>query len=196
MSQPFNRRVGASVALCLVFLIVAFSPAFAEGVATLRTPDPEADPTPAAAAEELDGQDSILAFAACMRDNGIDFPDPQFGGGGRLFRGGGPGGASAGFDVQSPLFQAALDACGTFLEALRPELDPEQQAERQERQLALAECMRANDIDFPDPNPNGGFGFRRGGGGPDVLDPAFQEAFSTCQEEIGRTRSRGSRRVR
>jgi hypothetical protein len=166
--------------------IVAFSPALGQGVATLRTPDPEAEPTPAAPSEELDAQEGILAFAACMRDNGIDFPDPQFGVGGGFFGGGGPGGDGPAIDFQSPLFQAAIEACGSFLQALQPDLDPEQQVEQRERQLALAECMRSNGIDFPDPDPNGGFGFRRGAaGGLDFADPAFQDAFRACQEEIG-----------
>ena len=47
-------------------------------------------------------QEQLLAFAACMRDQGIDFPDPEFT----------EGGVSMGGDTGDPEFQAASDACG------------------------------------------------------------------------------------
>ena len=37
-------------------------------------------------------QDKMLEFAKCMRDNGVDFPDPDFSGGGGRIQIGGPGG--------------------------------------------------------------------------------------------------------
>ena len=44
-------------------------------VATLGTPAPDAEAS-RAPAEALGEQDSMLAFAACMRDQGLDWPDP------------------------------------------------------------------------------------------------------------------------
>ena len=37
-------------------------------------------------------QDKMLEFAQCMRDNGVDFPDPDVSGGGGRIQIGGPGG--------------------------------------------------------------------------------------------------------
>ncbi|MFV2062684.1 MAG: hypothetical protein ACC726_04115 [Chloroflexota bacterium] len=181
------RTTFASTALALGLALTMAVGAAAQ-VATLRTPDPGAEASSSPAdAEALDEEESILAFAACMRDNGIDMPDPQFGVGGGLFgRGAGAGGDGLGFDRQSAEFQSALEQCGSFLAALRPELDAEQQAERNDQRLALAECMRARDFDFPDPDLDGGFGFGPGGGAAfDFEDPDFRDAFGACQSQTG-----------
>ena len=50
---------------------------------------------------------SALAFAACMRKNGVpNFADPQFMSGGRVFEK-----ISSGVDPNSPMFQAAQQKC-------------------------------------------------------------------------------------
>ena len=59
-------------------------------------------------------QAQALAFAQCMRDHGVDMPDPQFGGG----PGGGGmtiaiGGPDSDIDPGSAEFQAAQEACGS-----------------------------------------------------------------------------------
>ena len=63
--------------------------------------DPTATMDPALA-------DQMLAFSKCMRDHGIDFPDPQIStdGGGLQVQMGGPG-----MDPNSPGFKEANDAC-------------------------------------------------------------------------------------
>ncbi len=182
------RSTLASTTLALSLVLVATSSVAAQGVATLRTPGPDAQATEAPAEESVDGQEAILAFAGCMRDAGIDFPDPQFGVGGGFFggRGGDGDGDGPGFDLQSSEFQAALEGCGSFLEALRPDLDPEQQAEQAEQQLAFAQCMREEGIDFPDPDPDGNFGLRGRADAPfDFGSNEFQSAFETCQTNVG-----------
>lgn len=153
----------------------------AQGVATLRTPGPDAEAT-AAPQQEADEQEAILGFAACMRDNGIDFPDPQFGVGGGFFGG---GGGLPNVDFRSSEFLDAMESCESFLAALQPELDPEQQAEQVEQQVAFAQCMRERGLDFPDPDPVGGFdiGSLRGPDGRLAFDPfsvEFLAASSSC----------------
>jgi hypothetical protein len=66
--------------------------------------DPAATMDPAMA-------DAMLGFAQCMRDHGIDFPDPVFEGGGVSIAIGGPDG-EGGIDPMSEAFQAAQEACG------------------------------------------------------------------------------------
>ena len=59
-------------------------------------------------------EDTMLEFAICMRENGVDMPDPDF----SIFRNGG-GGLSEGeggifggaIDVDDPEIEAALEAC-------------------------------------------------------------------------------------
>ena len=64
-------------------------------------------------AQQAQARAQALAFSACMRKNGVpNFPDPQFGTGGRVsikISGG------AGLDPQSPQFQAAQKACQSNL---------------------------------------------------------------------------------
>jgi hypothetical protein len=68
--------------------------------------DPTATMDPAVA-------DQLLAFSKCMRDHGIDFPDPKFEGGGVSIGLGGPDGGTV--DPNSDEFKAAQEACGSDL---------------------------------------------------------------------------------
>jgi len=132
---------------------------------------------------DLDSEEAMLAFARCMREHGVNVPDPQPDENGRLR-----------FQIQGrpgdeDKLREAQEACGQYLEAARPELTEEEQAERYDQALAFARCMRDEGIDFPDPQPDG-FGPGGGGGanGPpefDADEPAFQEALETCQDKLG-----------
>ena len=68
--------------------------------------DPSATMDPAVA-------DQMLAFAKCMREHGIDFPDPKFEGGGVSVSLGENG--EGGIVPSSDEFQAAQEACGSEL---------------------------------------------------------------------------------
>lgn len=61
-------------------------------------------------------QDQLLEYAACMRDNGFDMPDPDFSTFGQG-PGGGPGGGGplGAIDQSDPDFQAASELCQDFL---------------------------------------------------------------------------------
>lgn len=184
MTLLTHRAAIASTATAVLLSVSLFAGASAQ-VATLADPDADAESTPAPVAEGLEGQEAMLQFAACMRDNGIDMDDPQFGVSGGRF-GFGPGGTGApAFDPESSEFQGAMEACGSYLEAMRPQLDAEEEAERADDQLAMAECMRAKDYDFPDPEPGGGFGRRVLDSGIDFTDADFQEDLTDCQAELG-----------
>jgi hypothetical protein len=65
-------------------------------------------------AEQAKMQEKALQFSQCMRTHGVpNFPDPKFGGGGKvsLRIGGGP----SGIDPRSPQFRAAQKACQSIL---------------------------------------------------------------------------------
>ena len=153
-------------------------------VATLRTPGPDAAASEAPA-EDVDGEDAILAFVGCLRENGLDIPDPQFGPDGVRFA---DPSVIARIDFRGSEFLDALEACQDLLAALQPAVDPEQQAEQNEQLLVYAECMRREGIDFPDPDPVRGLtiGSMRGDDGELLLDPfspEFQAASSVCAAE-------------
>lgn len=60
--------------------------------------------------QEQEMQDQALAFSRCMREQGVDMPDPQFGGEGQVMLTIGPDG---GLDPSDPKFEAAQQACGS-----------------------------------------------------------------------------------
>jgi hypothetical protein len=123
------------------------------------------------APSEQEREEAALEFAQCMREHGVDFPDPV---NGRFEFRSTPG------DDQAKV-QEAQEACQDILEDAAPPLDEEQQAEMQDALLAFARCMREHGIDFPDPQ------FEEGGGALQMLpegtedDPKFDEAQEACQ---------------
>ena len=82
-------------------------------------PGPLGEPRELTAEEK----DAMLGFAQCMRDNGIDMPDPVFEGGGMVSIGGGPGTEGClgpAWDRCSEEFQAASEACRAEFGELMP----------------------------------------------------------------------------
>jgi hypothetical protein len=61
------------------------------------------------AEEQAALEDALLAYAQCMRDHGIYFPDPEFADGGVIQSGGN-------VDPSDPEFQDADEACNHFLD--------------------------------------------------------------------------------
>ena len=62
--------------------------------------------------QQKEFQEAALAHAKCMRDHGIDMPDPTFGSNGEARVQIGPG---SGIDPESPKFQEAQKACESKL---------------------------------------------------------------------------------
>ena len=137
---------------------------------------------PAAADPQQERREAVLAFAECMRDQGVDMPDPQFDGGRVMQRG-------PDENVSPEKFHKAEEACRKLLEDLEPpELSPEQQEEMKEAALGHAKCMREHGLEnFPDPtfDEDGGAQIRIGPGtGLDPDDPDFQAAEKACRDEL------------
>jgi hypothetical protein len=61
--------------------------------------------------DEAAFQDALVDYTDCMREQGIDMPDPDFSGDGGGFIGG-----AEGVDPQDPAFQDADELCRHFLE--------------------------------------------------------------------------------
>jgi hypothetical protein len=125
---------------------------------------------------------AMLAYAQCMRDEGVDMPDPQFDGG-RVFQRGPEG------NVAPEKMRNADEACRKHREAVKPpELSDEQQQEMRDGALAHARCMRGQGLEnFPDPtfDEDGGAQIRIGPGtGLDPDDPDFQAAEKACRDEL------------
>jgi hypothetical protein len=123
------------------------------------------------------GSDPGVAYAECMRENGVpEFPDPVDG---KLRLRITP---DSGIDPNSPEWEEAQQACQDLAPA-GAQSGGSPPPELQERVLKHAKCMRENGVpDFPDPSFDGG-GVRMQL--PPGLDPEsqqFQSARRACQE--------------
>jgi hypothetical protein len=142
------------------------------------------------ASSEAVDEDSILEFAQCMRDNGVeDFEDPDIGTDGSV----GFGFRGAGAEVDRDTLRAAFEACQEHLGGLAFGPGSVDRSEIEDTLYEFAVCMRENGFDMPDPDfsnllqgPGGG----EGGGGPfggafDPDDPAFTSALEACEDVFG-----------
>ena len=129
--------------------------------------------------EEITFEEGVLNFAQCMREEGINFPDPTFD------IDGNPQFDNLEIDNEDE-FERAFENCEDILRNALPEqfdLDPEVEAALVVASLEFSQCMRDQGIDFPDPKPGefGFFAFRDAD--IDFGSEAVQEAFEICQPE-------------
>jgi hypothetical protein len=159
-------------------------------------------------------QDAMLEFSRCMRQHGVDMPDPTFssdgeGGVGLTVKaptnGTGPGGPD------NSVFAAADKACQPIMdkaEQSMPKPSAEEEAKMRDGALKWARCMRAHGVDVPDPtfdasgkskvqvrthasssSDTGGDTVGGPSGGPTAAgpkdDPKFQAAMKACQTKGG-----------
>ena len=129
--------------------------------------------------EETTFEEGILEFAQCMREEGINFPDPTFD------IDGNPQFDNLEIENEEE-FESAFENCEDILRNALPEqfdLDPEVEAALVDASLEFSQCMRDQGIDFPDPKPGefGFFAFRDAD--IDFSSEAVQDAFATCQPE-------------
>ncbi|MET7396372.1 hypothetical protein ABZS66_23115 [Dactylosporangium sp. NPDC005572] len=130
----------------------------------------EEKPTPQASAS-ADPNAKALKFAQCMRENGVNVPDPE------------PGkGVMMKFDgsVSQEQVQKAMEACREWapqgMNGGGGGGDPQQEAKMRK----YSQCMRANGVEaFPDPD---GTGIRLDKSVAD--DPDFKAAEQACAKEM------------
>ena len=178
-ARGWAGAVLAALALTLALAACGGEDADAQ-VASLggTTTSAEEDDDGSGDADEGNPEEAMLAYARCMREHGIDVPDPQVDEDGRTeFRLVRPRG-------NEEKFEEAQEACGEHLEDARPRnLDPEQEQEIREAMLAFAKCMREHGVDMPDPEfGEGGRGTVRMRGNIDPDDPEFREAEEACRD--------------
>jgi len=124
-------------------------------------------------------QAAFQQFAQCMREHGIDMPDPKVSGGKGQITIGGQG---------KPQDQQKLDtaqkACQHFIDVVqggKRDLDPAKEKKLHDQALKFAKCMRDHGINMPDPQfQSGGRVSQRLDANPN--DPKFQAAQKECQK--------------
>jgi hypothetical protein len=152
-----------------------------DGTTDGTTADTTAAPT--------DPEEAMLAFTECMRDHGVDMPDPQMS---KPATGGGKGGnavIAVDGDPNDPTFKKANEACEPLMANMRSQLedDPAQLAEMKEHMLAFAQCMRDHGIDMPDPKFDENGRVTMDGPPPDAErdSDAFNAAAEECNQGEG-----------
>ena len=152
----------------------------AVGVASLD------ETTTTTAAPAVNAELQLLAFAQCMRDQGIDIPDPSMDASGNLeFR------PSEGFDPgNTEELIAAAEACRDHLDGVSLGFQDIDLAAAGDVLLEFSRCMRTNGFDLPDPDfslldPGRG-SIPSGGpfGDLDFDDPAFMDALEQCEDVL------------
>jgi hypothetical protein len=166
------------------------APGASPEVASVGAPSDATAATTTVVASTKDPKEAALEFARCMREHGVDVPDPEFNeeGGFGINIGGEPG------SVDAPAMEAAEAACKPALDAAVArgdrKIDPAEEARMRENALKFAQCMREHGIDIPDPTfeGNGKVTSRLAGpdgGGPDPDSPVFQDAQEACGDLVG-----------
>lgn len=129
--------------------------------------------------DSANSEQEALEWARCMRDEGVDIPDPDVDKDGNVRLGEvrvGPGS-----DIKPEEFEAAQKVCGN---PPGRELSNEDQGEMQDAVLEMVQCLRDKGFDMPDPKFEDG-GVRMGGKDLpfDPEDPEFEKAQQECQEK-------------
>ncbi|WP_410581584.1 hypothetical protein [Amycolatopsis sp. lyj-108] len=139
-------------------------------VASISSP-PAAGAGDGKQADNVSDEDKMRNFAKCMREHGIDMPDPQTNGDGQ-----GTISIEAGEGrPDENKMKAADEACRKLLPnggEIKPPTPEELDKMRKE-----AKCMREHGIDFADPDPSG----KGAAMTMDMGDPKkFEEAAKAC----------------
>jgi hypothetical protein len=148
--------------------------------------------SPSSASRQDKAFEGALKYSKCMREHGIDMPDPQRVGTGGIKLTGGK------MNPNDPKTKAAQKDCQKYMEVGGGEtIDPARRARLQEAALEYARCMRAQGVDMPDPQLSGDGGvtmrFRGGSSngngngspGPNPDSPAFKAADKACHHHLG-----------
>jgi hypothetical protein len=125
-------------------------------------------------------------FTQCMRDHGINMADPTTDANGNLQLSR-PTGIQFNNQSDRQKLRTARQACQSNLKGIVQQFTPQQRAQLQDNLLKLAQCMRSNGVNMPDPNfsqDNGGGGRERFFGGINPQDPKVRQALQTCRTQV------------
>jgi hypothetical protein len=180
-----KRNVVVPILLAFGLLAAACGGADADsGVASLEG-DSQSEQTQDAGADSASAEEAVIAFTACLREEGLDVEDPTVDDQGNLR----PPRLRDIETVDREVAGAAFESCNVYLEDVTFGLDDEDRTEREDELLAFASCVRENGYDMPDPDFDRSGVPGQGGGGPfgelDREDPAFQTALAACSDIFG-----------
>lgn len=157
---------GALAVLPLVLAMALAGCASEDGGSTVASAGDGTKATPSTGAS-LSREEMGVRFAQCMRENGVDVPDPEPGRGPQIKISKGTG---------EEAVNKAMEACRQYNPMGEASGGNSQMDENNRR---FARCMRDNGVEqFPDPEP-GQMGVRING--EIAKDPDFQKAQEQCR---------------
>jgi outer membrane murein-binding lipoprotein Lpp len=123
---------------------------------------------PSSSPDGLSRDEKAIKFTQCLREQGLNVPDPEPGKGPMLK-----------FDKNSGVSREQVDKAMEACKQFNPQGESGPNPQQEENGRKFAECMRTNGVEkFPDPKP-GQRGIMIGPGVGD--DPDFQKAQEICQ---------------
>jgi hypothetical protein len=148
------------------------------GVASLGGADQATSTTTANAGEDVDPAQAALAYGRCMRQHGINIPDPRVDADGGLDME-----LPRGVNGDDPKFKAADQACGRYLP---PREHAPPSAQQRQQALAYARCVRQHGInDMPDPQITADGITQQPPTGMSRNDPRLRAAEQACRQQGG-----------
>jgi hypothetical protein len=180
-----KRNVVIPIVLAFGLLAAACGGADSDSSVASLESETQAEQAENATVDSASQEEAVMAFTACLRDEGLDVEDPIVDDQGNLR----PPRPREIESMDREVAEAAFEACNVYLEDVTFGLDSEDRTEREDELLAFASCVRENGYDMPDPDFSAGRTPGQGGGGPfgglDREDPAFQTALSACSDIFG-----------
>jgi len=136
---------------------------------------------------EVDSEQALLEFAQCMRDSGIDVPDPTVDADGNVRLQPPSGGPDGDGQIDRETRRVAQEACQEYLEGVTLGTRNRDDSDFQDLLVEFAGCVRDAGFDIPDPDFSAGPGQGGPFGGLDRTDPDLQAALEECGEILGDT---------
>jgi hypothetical protein len=140
----------------------------------------ETGTTSTSSTSKLDPEQALLRLTRCLREEGLDVPDPKVDASGnlQLFTGERPR-----FDPDSAVAKNAIKVCQKYIQGIIQSFSADDLADIRDATVAYAQCLRKEGYDVPDPNF-----LSREGPFPtiDRNDKRFIEADKVCQPKLQR----------
>lgn len=189
MRPRFRVPIAALALVVSAFSLVACSDAAEEeGVASIVGATPVgADGSASASGSPSTGSDEeeLLSYVQCLRDQGLDVPDPEVDADGNLVLGAGAagGGGAAGAPPNAEDLEAATQVCGDVPAGVSSQFEQFDTPAFEDALVAFTQCMRDKGYDIADIDTSGG-----APGNPlgdlDINDPTVAADLDECQTSV------------
>lgn len=129
---------------------------------------------------KLDPEQALLRLTRCLREEGLDVPDPKVDASGNLQL---LIGERPSFDPDSAAAQSAIKACQKYIQGIIQSFSADDLADIRDATVEYAQCLRKEGYDVPDPKF-----LSREGPFPtlDRDDERFIKADKVCQPKLQR----------